>query len=163
MKRDDLIAAIASLCFGCLDHRPKSVTAEAGGVIGRVFRSDSAKAQFEGVAVSLKSGGKDTPEDKRVVAEVKTDAKGDYSFVKVTPGVYILSAKVIFPSDYEAPCPVASTGLSLFPDSNADGWSIRMIRTNAGLIQSISSEELPVVAGQLLRRDIDLKCKSGDD
>lgn len=127
-------------------------------IAGRVFRSDTVDL-FGDVAVSLELAGKDVPEDKRKVAEVKTDAKGNYSFLKVAPGAYTISTRVIFGSDREAPCPVASTGLNLFPESNADGWEVFMIRSNVGVIEGIHSMEFSIAGGQTVKKDIDLKCK----
>jgi hypothetical protein len=158
IKINALIGVVTALGLGPLAVAQAQQVTKTASVTGRVFRSDT-KRTFAGAAVRLELAGKDIPEEKKVVAEVKTDAKGNYSFARVAPGAYLLAAVVVFQSDGESPCKVESIGLNLFPESNAYGWSVHMMRTNVGVIESISSKEFSVSVGRNVQKDIDLKCK----
>jgi hypothetical protein len=157
MKRVLLVATplLCLLLFVAGAQQPQ----KTGRISGRVHRSDAANSPFVDAAVSLRLADEQIPEDKRLVAEVKTDSTSRYSFPSVPPGNYTIAARVLFRTDADAPCPVVSTGLTLFPEHNAQGWSVHMIRTNIGVIEGIFSEPFALVSGQNVTKDIDLKCK----
>jgi|GEM_PF-5674789 len=159
MHRTILAVSMVAVCFLPLTSLAAQPTARPGSISGRVYRSDSAAARFAEVSVSLRLADEKLEAEKRLVTEVKTDSAGRYSFATVAPGMYTVAARVVFKTDLEAPCPVVSTGLTLFPETNAAGWSVHMIRTNIGVIEGIFSEPFSVEAGQALKKDIDLKCK----
>jgi hypothetical protein len=137
-------------------------TPTTGKVVGRVFRSDT-DAPIANASVELHDLALDAKDPGWKVAEVSTDKQGRYSFDGIKPGKYSLSVFAAFKNEADMPCPaVADTLLSITVTQS--GWLARTgIQESTGQWAMIAvggeKDEMSVAAGDVLQKDIDLKCK----
>jgi hypothetical protein len=87
------------------------------------------------------------------IAEISADAQGRYALADVKPGAYSLAVTWIFKNQSDAPC----DGV----DMTADGWFVLIgVQKDGGflLVATGAEQKFDVAAGDVVQRDIDLKC-----
>jgi hypothetical protein len=127
----------------------------ASKVWGRVFRSDTNES-FSGIEVEL--WDPDSESEERFYT--KTDEQGNYSFVDVPPGEYLVATSVNLGSRDDWPCQEFGSvgGIQVRTYTIGDVRFMAVLLGEKLAVQTTKEGNISISPGDVVQRDIDVHC-----